>query len=137
LEIKKQTVPSTSSCEAEIWAMIECVKDLIYIKSMLEQLGIKPGQTILKCDNQSAMKVVQNEKYNSKTRHMGSKTAFIRHYIKNHEVKVEYIPTNSNLADGFTKALGIRKFQEYVNSIGLGGVWNKPLNQIRHTNDTT
>jgi hypothetical protein len=27
---KKQAIPSTSSCEAEIWSMMECVKDLIY-----------------------------------------------------------------------------------------------------------
>ena len=30
---KKQAIPSTSSCEAEIWVILEWVKDLIYIIS--------------------------------------------------------------------------------------------------------
>ena len=86
----------------------------------MEQLNVIVPKIILKSDNQAALKVIKDKKYNSKTRHLGAKTAFIRHYIKNGTISVEYVSTDKNLADGFTKPLGPKKFEEYVRSIGLG-----------------
>ena len=109
--------------------MLECVKDLIYVKMLMEQMGIQITGTTLMCDNQAAIKVVKDERYNSKTRHLGSKTAFIRHYIQEKIIEVEYVSTDKNIADILTKALGPKKHEEFIRSIGLGGVWNKPPNR--------
>lgn len=60
-KIKKQKVVSLSSAEAEYRAIVKGIHELLWLKRLLEELGFPTeGAMKLYCDNQSAIKIVEN-----------------------------------------------------------------------------
>ena len=123
----KQSVPSSSTAEAEIHACIDCFKDLLYIHGLIKELGFPIHDTItLHCDNKTGIAVMSDEMIKNKTRHLSSKIAFIRHYVKQRILNLKFVATENNIADILTKALGFNKFEKFLPLLGLEGVWGKP-----------
>ncbi|XP_045463749.1 secreted RxLR effector protein 161-like [Harmonia axyridis] len=57
---RKQPVVALSSTEAEFIAAAECVKELLYIKVLIEHLTSNNLKVILNIDNQSAIAIIKN-----------------------------------------------------------------------------
>jgi hypothetical protein len=57
---RKQPIVATSSTEAEYIAAAECCKEIMYLKSLVEELLNETVKVNLKLDNQSAIKLVKN-----------------------------------------------------------------------------
>ena len=60
---------------------------------------------IIKSDNQAAIYNCKNNTINPKSKHINIKYHKIREIVNNNLIKLEYIKTSDNLADGFTKYL--------------------------------
>ncbi|GMF25151.1 unnamed protein product [Phytophthora fragariaefolia] len=103
---RKQTTVALSTMEAEYVAACSAVQDCIAIRQLLQELGLMPHNTaiLLRVDNQSAIKSMENAVTTQRTRHLQIKYHFIRDAIANKQVQVEYCPTQQQLADIFTKA---------------------------------
>ena len=78
----------------------------------MTELGLYGRDTavILRGDNQSAIAVCKNGIKSERTKHIDIKYHFITDRIKNGELQLEWIPTDAQLADIFTKALGKQVF---------------------------
>ena len=70
-------------------------------------------------DNKSAIEISQNPVYHGRTKHIEVRYHFIRNCMEEDKVKVKYIRTEDQLADLFTKPLGITKFLEFRKKIGI------------------
>ncbi|XP_039158286.1 uncharacterized protein LOC120288396 [Eucalyptus grandis] len=58
---KKQATVSLSSVEAEYWAMAKTTCEVVWIRGLLSDLGVRlKGPTRLYCDNKSALKLAMN-----------------------------------------------------------------------------
>ncbi len=64
-------------------------------------------------DNQSAIKLIKNPVYHKRTKHIDVKYHFIREKYQDKTVNIEYVNSNEQLADIFTKALPRDKFEKF------------------------
>jgi hypothetical protein len=96
-----------SSTDAEISALSECVTTIIWMRYLLYECGIisdKP--TIVYQDNQSAMIMHQNGGGTFKrSKHLIVRKAFVKEYLDDNIIILEYLPTKDMLADILTKPL--------------------------------
>ena len=70
-------------------------------------------------DNKSAIEISQNPVYHGQTKHIEVRYHFIRNCVEENKVMLKYVRTDDQLADLFTKPLGITKFLEFREKIGL------------------
>lgn len=66
---------------------------------------------IIYTDNQSCMKLVENEKFSNRTKHVDIKYHYIRNTVDQGRIELRYVPTDENIADMFTKPLGSIKIK--------------------------
>ncbi|GJT52091.1 putative ribonuclease H-like domain-containing protein [Tanacetum coccineum] len=80
-------------------------------------------QTVTKIyvDNESAICVVKNPVYHSKTKHIEIRHHFIRDSYEKRLIEMVKIHTNNNVADLLTKAFDVSRFNFMVASIGFVG----------------
>ena len=71
------------------------------------------------CDNRSCIKLTENAVFHDRSKHIGIKYNFIRGYVQKGAVKLEYIPTDEQAADIFTKALPRGKHVYFRDEMGV------------------
>jgi hypothetical protein len=70
-------------------------------------------------DNKAAIQLCKNPVFHERSKHIELKYHYIREQLKKGHIAVEFIGTNDQLADIFTKSLGRVKFQELRGRIGV------------------
>lgn len=110
-----QTLVALSSAEAEINALKDIVKNVLWIRGILKDTTLIPqviaNPTIIFEDNSAVLEIVINPEVSKRNRHYDMSYHFIRENVEEFKnVLIRWIGTDSNLADLFTKALGEHKF---------------------------
>ncbi len=101
-----QPTVSTSSTEAEFLAAVCCAKLAIYLRSVLQELGVlKPGPTPLLIDNEAAMKVINERRATPRVRHVAIQHFAIQEWRQMKPVIVHHLPGVINPTDDLTKGL--------------------------------
>ena len=102
----KQKSVALSSCEAEIVASSEAAKEGVYLKRLLEDLKMHPGDAVaVSGDNQAAIALAYNPENHDKVKHVERRHFFIREKVEEGLLSVPYVRTVDNIADFFTKSL--------------------------------
>jgi Reverse transcriptase (RNA-dependent DNA polymerase)/gag-polypeptide of LTR copia-type/GAG-pre-integrase domain/Integrase core domain len=110
---KKQSTVSLSSAEAEYMSISATIQEMQWIRSLLKELNILSEQVpILYCDNQSAIAISENDKFHNRTKHIDIRHHYIRETIKNKEVELKWIASESQEADILTKSLSKPLFEQ-------------------------
>jgi hypothetical protein len=109
---KKQNCVAQSSCEAEIIALSEAAKDMIYFRKFLGGLNkhFTPGPTPLATDNQAARDLSYNPEHHDRTKHVERRHFYIRDMVEKFELVVPFVGTEDNLADFLTKPMTAKRF---------------------------
>ena len=84
---------------------------MLWIKQQLEDYGVSQTKIPIKCDNTSAINLSKNPIQHSRTKHIEIRHHFIRDHVQNEDILLEFIPTENQLADIFTKPLTLDKFE--------------------------
>lgn len=117
---QRQKLVTLSTTEAEYVAAAAAAKEAVWLRKLLNDLGCRPiGATILSIDNQSAIRLIKNSEFHKRTKHIDVKFHYIRETVESGEVSVQYVPTDMQRADIFTKALPKNKFSFLCSSLGL------------------
>ena len=106
---QKQPTVALSTCEAEYVAMTLAVQEAEHLLQLLNNMDCfknKLDEATLYSDNQSALCVAKNPIASQRIKHIDIKYHYIRDRINAGKIKVEYVPTDNNCADSFTKPLG-------------------------------
>jgi hypothetical protein len=122
LKSKKDTTVATSSTTAELRAMYHGVQESLWIKSLLEEMGLGEeikGPITVHQDNQSTIKVISNERITTRVRHELVKVAYLQERIKEGAIKVTYCRTENMTADIFTKSLPRAIFTKHRGNLGM------------------
>jgi hypothetical protein len=108
---KKQRTVAQSTCEAELYAEAAAIQEIIWLRGLLAELGLRVQEkSVVYGDNQSTIAVSQNGVRSERTKHVDVKYHFITEAINNGPVKLQWVPTADQEADIFTKALNAPAF---------------------------
>ena len=112
---RKQPTVALSTCEAEYIALANAVQEAKFLKQLCMdmQVSISEGKTVIRIDNQGAINLARNPIHHQRSKHIDIKYHFIRLEVKEERVSLEYIPTEENIADIFTKPAGKGKLQKF------------------------
>jgi hypothetical protein len=72
--------------------------------------------TVITC---GAIALVKDNKFHVRTKHIDLQYHFIHEAVEDSKIELNYIPTNDNAADIFTKALAKGKFHIFAGLLGL------------------
>ena len=114
-----QSVVALSTTEAEYIALTEAVKEALWLKGLVTELGLEQESVTVNCDSSSAIQLSKNPKYHERTKHVDVRMHFIREEIRNGVINVIKIPTEVNPADMLTKPLPTVKFRNSLDLIGV------------------
>ena len=102
-----QKTVTLSSSEAEYVAVSEVCTEILFIKTITDFLGLEISLPItVLCDNIGAIYIANNPKNNGRTKHINVKYHFIREYVVDGTVQINFVRSEDNLADPFTKNVG-------------------------------
>nr|CCA26268.1 polyprotein putative [Albugo laibachii Nc14] len=117
---KKQAAVAQSTAEAEFIAAAVGGREALGLKELYEELAQRvKTPVVLKIDNQTAVKQIENEASSASTKHVDVKLRFLRDYAKKKTVKPTYESTETMVADLLTKILPDPRIQELHFLIGL------------------
>ncbi|GKC65385.1 putative ribonuclease H-like domain-containing protein, partial [Tanacetum coccineum] len=119
-QCKKQTVVANSTTEAEYIAASHCCGQVLWIQNQMLDYGYNFMQTKIHVDNESAICVVKNPVYHSKTKHIEIRHHFIRDSYEKKLIEMVKIHTDYNVADLLTKAFDVTRYRGlYINECWL------------------
>jgi len=107
---KKQNLVIFSTVKAEYIVAGSYYAQILWIKQQLEKFGIKLSKTPIRCDNTSAINLTKNPIQHSRKKHIEIRHLFIRDHVQNNDVMLDFICTDRQLADIFTKPLREDRF---------------------------
>ena len=116
---RKQKSIALSSCEAEIIALSEATKDVVYLRKFVKGLKAQEqGPTPLHTDSKSARDVSYNPEHHDRMKHVERRHFFVRDMVESFEIEVPFVYTADNIADFFTKPMkSATKFREFRDRI--------------------
>ena len=102
---KKQAAVSRSSAEAELRALATTTAEIVWLRWLLTDFGIScDAATPLLCDNTGAIQIANDPVKHELTKHIGVDAFFTRSHCNQHTIALQYVPSELQLADFFTKA---------------------------------
>jgi hypothetical protein len=117
---KKQTSVALSSTEAEYIAAAHATKEVVWLRRLLTELGLDLHfPTVLHIDNQSAIAIARNPEFHDRTKHIEVRHHFLRHKVEGEEIRLEYTPTDDQVADVLTKGVVREKHDKFAGAIGI------------------
>lgn len=117
---KKQKVVSASSAEAEYRSMAYALRELKWVKPVLESFGVQHKEPMrLFCDSKSAIYIAANPVFHECTKHMERDCHQVRDAVKAKLITTEHITTKEQPADVLTKALPTPTFLYLLSKLGV------------------
>ena len=117
---KKKNPVFLSTAEANYIVAGSCCAQLLWMKKLLHDYGITQDTMCVFCDNMSAINLSKNPVQHSKSKHIKIRYHFIQDLVEEKIVCLEFINTNNQKADIFTKPLNGLRFKFLCKIIGVG-----------------
>lgn len=90
---RKQPVVARSSTEAEYRSLAQTTADILWIQTLLTELGIPFSSPRTFCDNQSAVALAHNLVLHARTKHMEIDLFFVREKVLQKQLTKDYVST--------------------------------------------
>ena len=119
---KKQNSMSLSTAKTEYIAAGSCCTQLLWMKKLLHDYGILQDSMCVFYDNTNAINLSKNLVQHSKSKHIEILYHFIRDLVEDKVVCLEFIHTDNQKEDIFTKSLDGPRFELLHKTIGVGTI---------------
>jgi hypothetical protein len=93
----------SSAAEAELGALFLNVKEAVYLRQILTEMGHSRPRTPIQTDNTTAEGVINNKIQPKRTKAMDMRFHWLRYREAQGQFKIYWRPGGTNLADYFTK----------------------------------
>ena len=117
---KKQNSVSLSTTIAEYIAAGSCYTQLLWMKKLLHDYGILQETISVFCGNTSAINIFKNPVQHSKSKHIEIRYHFIHDLVEDKIICLEFIHTDNQKVDIFTKPLNGLRFKSLCKTINVG-----------------
>ena len=117
---KKQSIVSRSSAKAKYRAMATTTCELTWTLHLLQDLHVKHVKpALMYCDNQATLHIAANLLFHERSKHIEADCHVARNKILEGTLKTFYVSTKDQLADVFTKAVGVESFLKLIKRLGV------------------
>ncbi|XP_057843998.2 secreted RxLR effector protein 161-like [Cryptomeria japonica] len=117
---KKQDCTSLSTTKVEYVATTSCCTQLLWMAQTLLDMGIIVDKPLtIFCDNTSAISLSKNLVMHCRMKHIATRLLFLCEKILTNEVTLQYVPTQAQVADTFTKPLATDAFERLRLRLGV------------------
>ncbi|KAJ3559232.1 hypothetical protein NM688_g461 [Phlebia brevispora] len=116
---RTQKTVAHSIMESEYMALSDCSRQVVWVRQLLNELGLPLKPTPISVDNQSAIFTTTNPIMERRSKHIDIRYHYICEVIERNEVEVLHIASEDNPADMFTKNLGHVKHHKFCEAVGL------------------
>lgn len=112
---KRQSVVALSTAEAEFIAATEAIKQAIVMRRFCQEFGVADYPITINMDNQSAMRMIEDEGARKRTKHIDVRCKFLQEKLGK-EYQLKFVDSKHQLADILTKPLSKGSF-EFIRSL--------------------
>ena len=116
---KRQNSISLSTTEAEYIATGSCCTQLLWMQKLLHDYGICQEHLTIYSDNTSAINISKSPVQHSRTKHIEIRHHLIWELVEDGTLTLEFIHTDDQEADLFTKPLDSKQFEFLRQNIGV------------------
>jgi hypothetical protein len=117
---KKQPTVALLSTEVEYRGVTIVACEVVWLQKLLSNLGLSVNApVVIYCDNISSILLANNPVYHARTKHIEVHYHFIREKVLAKEIDLIHVSTEDQVADIFTKALGIDKLKKFRKVFGV------------------
>nr|GEU32137.1 hypothetical protein [Tanacetum cinerariifolium] len=111
---KKQDYTSLSTAESEYVSLSACCAQVLWMRKQLTDYGYHFDKIPIYCDSKLAISISCNPVQHSRTKHIAVRYHFIKEHVEKGTIELYFVKTNYQLADIFTKALPVDRFNYLV-----------------------
>jgi hypothetical protein len=117
---RKQPIVTLSTTEAEFIAAAHCVCQGIWLKRILESIGLKQRRCLtVFCDNSSTIKLSKNPVLHGRSKHRDIIFHFLRNLSYDGSIELVHCASKDQLTDIMTKALKLDAFESIRERLGV------------------
>ena len=117
---KKQVAVSRSSAEAELRAMALVTAEVTWLRWLLEDFGVSVSMpTPLLSDSTGAISIARDPVKHELTKHIGVDVYYTRAQVQDGVIALQYVPSELQLADFFTKAQTRAHHRFYLSKLSV------------------
>ena len=115
---KRQPTVALSSAEAEYVAACFAGVEVVWLRRFIGDIGFtQKKSTQLSIDNQSAIAMIGAKGSEEKRKHISVKYHYVKQLAEKGILSIKWVKSEDNLADIFTKPLGIQPYKSLRNKI--------------------
>ena len=113
-----------SSAEAEFQGMAKGLCELLWLRSLLTEVGFPPSSAMnLFCDNKAAIDISHNPIQHDRTKHVEVDRHFIKQNLEEKIIQFPFVKSEDQLADILTKAVSSRNFYDSLDKLGVRNIY--------------
>nr|GEU94569.1 copia protein [Tanacetum cinerariifolium] len=127
---KKQDCMALSTAEVEYVSLSACCAQVLWMRTQLTDYGFHFNKIPIYCDSKSAMAISCNPVQHSRTKHITVRYHFIKEHVEKGTIELYFLKTDYQLADLFTKALPVDRFNYLVLRLGMRSLSPQELDRL-------
>ena len=111
-----------SVCEAEYITASDAAKKVVWLWKFIIELKVVPsidGPVLLYCDSSRAIAQVKESKSHHHTKYILCRYHLVQEIVNRGNIELQKIDEKKNLIDLFTKALGVKEFEDYKSKMDI------------------
>jgi hypothetical protein len=119
-KLKKQTITTQSSMEAECITLSEASHEACWLRLLHFKLGFpQTGPSLIKCNNKGAIMMAKNLQFHQRSKHINIKWHLIKDKIKENQVHVKSCHNHEQTANILTKLIPQVKHSQHIREMAL------------------
>nr|GEY21936.1 retrovirus-related Pol polyprotein from transposon TNT 1-94 [Tanacetum cinerariifolium] len=127
---KKQDYTSLSIVESEYVSLSACCAQVLWMRTQLTDYGYHFEKILIYCDSKSAIAISCNPVQYSRMKHIAFRYNFIKEHVEKGTIELYFVNTDYQLADIFTKALPVDRFNYLVCRLGMRRLCPQELDRL-------
>ncbi|GKG22108.1 hypothetical protein Tco_0384703, partial [Tanacetum coccineum] len=109
---------------------IKLLQSLPLLLLLMHPINVNFNKIPIYCDSKSAIAISCNPVQHSRTKHIAVRYHFIKEHVEMGTIELYFVKTDYQLADLFTKALPVDRFNYLVHRLGMRSLSSHELERL-------